>query len=238
MYQVVRIIYDRYFGEGILRNARFVVCNSRSELRALRQALSLPSETEVIHNGADIHAIREAQPHSKEGKLILYVGRLEAYKNVQVAIEALRYLPEEYAFMVIGQGPYRSELVDLARRRGLQRRVRFLGGVSDEEVYKFLKTSDVFVHLSEVESFGMTCIEALAAGTPVLANDDGFGLRETADMFPQDIKLITASQTPVPSVAKEIDRLAGRRVNTDLMGFDWSSIAQQFAAVYENCLDN
>ena len=121
-----------------------------------------------------------------DGKLILYVGRLEKYKNIHLIIPALKHLPEDYYLYIIGEGPYQTDLIKLIKNLNLTKHVKILGHLSDKETNQWMKTSSVFITLSDIEAFGITVLEALAANTPVIVNNKG-GLSELADKFPNEV---------------------------------------------------
>lgn len=239
-FEMLRKIYDPTVGNYLFRNAGFIICNSHTERKLILKHFEIPpTKIDVIYNGVDIAKVRNAKPFDLDKKLILYVGRLERYKNVQVAVEAIKHLPQDYLLYIIGKGNYESSLRMRVRKLDLNKRVKFLGYVSDEEMYRWLKTCSVFVHFSEIESFGMTCIEALAAGRPVIANDDKFGLKETADLFRgKGIFTVDVRRNSIIEISEIIKEAEQLTVKVDLSDFDWNTITARFKEVYSRTLKN
>lgn len=238
-YRILRKIYDPIAGYCLFQNASLIVCNSNAEKNLVSDRFKVPDDKiEVIFNGVDIHKIKNAKPYNLNGKLILYVGRLEKYKNVQVAIQAVKYLPREYYLYIIGQGSYELNLRKLTEKLDLGKRAKFLGYLTNEEVYRWLKTCSLFIHLSGIESFGMTCIEALAAGKPVIVNDDNFGLKETADLFKGNIFTVNIKRVSAQQLSKLIEDKSEVQVNASLNDFDWHIIARKFKDAYIKALEN
>lgn len=99
-------------------------------------------------------------------KQLVMVGRLEERKRPNVAVDAMRELPE-YTLKVLGDGPKRTEL-----ERSAPSNVDFLGFVEDETVRKTIEESVAGLFLAEREDFGLTPIEYMAAGTPVVGVDE------------------------------------------------------------------
>jgi len=229
-----RKTYDPSVGRFLVSTASGIIANSESELldccRRFASARTKPSF--VIYNGVDTRAIKAAPPYEFDGKLVLWVSRLERYKNAHLLIEAMKYLPKEYRAVIIGTGPEERRLVKLIERKELASRVQMLSSVPDGELYRWYRTAHVFVHLSMFESFGMTCIEALAAGCPSVVNDDGAGLTETARMFPSDVRLVDVRRHGPQRVAAAIAELANRKAEADVSAFDWDVIAQRLEVVY------
>lgn len=120
-------------------------------------------------------------PRASRPARVTYVGRLERYKRIDVMLLAGARLVAEFPdleLLVIGQGAERAPLEALARRLGLEDRVRFAGFVDDRERDALLAASRVCVFPSEKEGWGLTVIEANALGTPVVARDAP-GLRDS-----------------------------------------------------------
>jgi glycosyltransferase involved in cell wall biosynthesis len=109
------------------------------------------------------------------------VGRLEAYKHVDVMLRAMALLEDRFPqaeILVIGRGARGPELEGLARDLGLSHRTRFTGFVSDRERDDLLAGTRVCVFPSEKEGWGLTVIESNRLGAPVVASDVE-GLRDS-----------------------------------------------------------
>lgn len=102
-----------------------------------------------------------------------FVSRLETVKNCHELIEAFSKLGIPGAKLtIVGDGSQRSALEALAERLGVAEEVEFKGALAREQLPAIMATFDVFVFpsVSETESFGLVALEALACGTPVIAN--------------------------------------------------------------------
>jgi glycosyltransferase involved in cell wall biosynthesis len=122
-----------------------------------------------------LRPLRERPPR------VVYVGRLERYKRIDVmwrAVAPLVSAHPELEIVVIGRGTDQGRLERVARELGLSSRTRFLGFLDDDERDRWLADSRVCVCPSEKEGWGLTVIEANAAGTPVVASDAP-GLRDS-----------------------------------------------------------
>lgn len=138
----------------------------------------------VIHNGVDTDHFRPQQRECDlaglpaEARVIVSVGRLVGWKGLQVIIEALAGLPADVHYLIIGEGAEREALQQLAERLGVAARIRFAGRVAHADLPRWLSLGDVFVQPSiGEEAFGISLVEAMACGLPVLAADNG-GMRE------------------------------------------------------------
>jgi rhamnosyl/mannosyltransferase len=102
--------------------------------------------------------------------LIVFLGRLCYYKGVEVLIEAVRLMERAATVLVIGDGPWRERLVDLAAGTAS---VRFAGALPEEEALAHLHAADLFVLPSTFrsEAFGIAQLKAMACGLPVVSSD-------------------------------------------------------------------
>lgn len=102
---------------------------------------------------------------------VLFVGRLDAEKNVHELIEAAAALPPEVHVELVGDGSERRRLEALAARLGIAERVTFHGFVPDEELVRAYRRCDVFCMPGIAELQSLVTMEAMAAGQPVVAAD-------------------------------------------------------------------
>lgn len=220
----------RRVGSRIFDRADKVICVSEYEKELVIRDFGAGHKVEVIPNGINLEEIRAAEPFQRDGRLILYIGRLDRYKMVDRVIEAMEFLPQDYHFFIGGAGEHSVELHRLIEEAGLRERVRLLGYVSEEEKYRWMKTCDLFINLSGVEAFGMTVLEALAAGAPAVVNSAG-GLSEFAVKF-REVKSIDADLAPPEALARLMEESVGRGVQEDLRGYDWRNIAARVENAY------
>lgn len=133
-----------------------------------------PGKINVAPNGVDFAQLAEAEPMD-DGYDIVYTGRLNSYKNVDMLVQAVKCLHvwgHDVRAGIVGEGPERERLEDLVREREVEHAVDFLGYFPDiEDVYGLMKASSVLVQPSNVEGFGIVALEALSTGTPVLTLD-------------------------------------------------------------------
>jgi|GEM_PF-38769 len=139
----------------------------------------------VIGNGVDTARFGKEYPESdvneikdelgkKMGDVYLITSSRLVKKNaVDVLIKALALLPPNVHALILGEGPDESELRALATAKGITGRVKFLGHVGHDSLPLYLKASDIFVRASRSEGMGNSFIEAMAAGLPVIATQEG-----------------------------------------------------------------
>lgn len=124
-----------------------------------------------------LHVVPNPAPFARpatatERRGLVFAGRLTRQKALHVALDALAYVPTA-ALTVIGDGPDRARLERHARKAGLNGRVRFVGSLPREEVLAALAGAEAAVLSSDWENFPHAAVEALAAGTPLVATSVG-----------------------------------------------------------------
>lgn len=174
---------DFFLGDGLFAGAiDHWVSTSRYNAAQIEARYRRP--VTVIHNGVDTDHFR---PGGREGefagvpraaRVIVSVGRLVGWKGLHVIVDALAQLPDDVHYLALGEGGEREALQRLAVERGVAERVHFAGRIAHVELPRWLARGDVFVQPSiGEEAFGISVVEAMACGLPVLASDNG-GMRE------------------------------------------------------------
>ena len=130
----------------------------------------------VITNGINLNAIklekaldRGSLGYSAEDKLIIMVAGFRIEKDHETLLKALAKLSNEYKLILVGDGHRRKEIEDFIKLLRVEDRVTLLGVRND--VSSLLKMSDIAVLSSHWEGFGLAAVEAMAAGTPVIASN-------------------------------------------------------------------
>lgn len=135
-------------------------------------------EAITVCNGIDISQIkrRGQEAHDSLPFKIIQVGRLNsALKGQDILIRAVFSLVKSgrnITLTLIGDGESRAELETLVSELGISKHVKFLGSQTQEYVLSHLAEYDLFVQPSRFEGFGLTVVEAMAAGIPVLVSEN------------------------------------------------------------------
>lgn len=132
-------------------------------------AKALGGTYELVFNGIELERYAKATPHPSDRPTILFLGRHEPRKGLRVLLEAMADVPGDVRLWVAGDGP---ETAELRARHIDDRRIEWLGRISDDEKAARLRGADVFCAPSlHGESFGVVLLEAMAADTPIVASD-------------------------------------------------------------------
>ena len=104
---------------------------------------------------------------------VITTSRLVHKNAVDDMIRALPLLPAHISFVVLGIGPDEGELKKLAADLRVSERVKWLGQIGHADMPKYLKACDIFIRASRSEGMGISFVEAMAAGLPVVATQEG-----------------------------------------------------------------
>lgn len=166
----------KVFERFVYRTYDRVVCISSDAQHELLRWLPGLHNTTVIHNGVDLERFRHATPIARkrlglaeDDVIVLMVGAFRREKNQVALVKTLSLLPNEYKLVLAGDGPELENVKDLVGTLDLTTRVIFLGVVGSIE--QLMKAADVYVLPSLFEGFGLSAVEAAAAGLPIVYAD-------------------------------------------------------------------
>ncbi|HDD64209.1 MAG TPA: glycosyltransferase family 1 protein [Thermoprotei archaeon] len=180
-----------------------------------------------------------------DAPLIVALGRLTSQKGFQHLIPAFAKILHKYPnarLIIIGDGWMRGELESIAWSLGVRDKVIFTGFIGDREVVEILKSGDVMVIPSVYEPFGITALEGMAAGIPVVVSSVG-GLREIVEHEKDGVWVYPANPDSIawgidrvlsdPGFANYIRRNAFNKVASK---YSWDSIARETIKIYRRVL--
>lgn len=183
------------FGETAMRaylppfcQACDLVIAPSASMRTILQELGVDSPIEVIPNGVELEAIlscsieinRQVFGFSPQHIVLTYVGRLAPEKNLPFLLRAFKGVASAYdnaRLLLVGDGPEKENLQDNVANMGIADKVHFTGMIHHADVPCYLTTADAFLISSTSETFGISVVEAMAAGLPVLGIDSP-GIRD------------------------------------------------------------
>lgn len=209
-------------------------------------------EVAVIGNGVDV--ARFSQTHTRPltpKKVILVTTSRLVHKNaLDDVIRALVLLPDQITFRIYGVGKEGQNLTQLAEHVGVPSRVEFKGFVTHAELPVILQECDIFIRPSRSEGMGNSFIEAMAAGLPVIATQEG-GIadflfdakrnpnKETTGWAvdkdsPEQIALAVKDILAHPEQVTRVKAAARALI---LEKYDWNLIATQMKTLFDRLLE-
>ncbi|HEU4758449.1 MAG TPA: glycosyltransferase, partial [Dehalococcoidia bacterium] len=173
--------------------------------------------------------------------LVLFVGRIEPLKGIDILLRAAAQLEGGFRLLVVGgdarDAGRKAELESLARELGIGRRVTFADAAPHSDLPLYYNAADVCVVPSYYESFGLVALEAMACGVPVVASSVG-GLRETVrdgqtgylvpwrcpEPFAERLDLLLGNEP--------LRRSLGREARAAVVRYRWSEVAARVEDIY------
>lgn len=231
----------------LLKNANVCTALTELEKKQYRRLGVKEEKIKVIPNGIDIDRfnvkiLREfGKKYSDGKKVLLYVGRIHESKGIQYVIEAIKDL--DLKFLIVGNDAgYKDILERKINNLGIENKVKILENINDVELAKIYKISDMFVLFSEWEGFGITSIEAMAAGKPVIVSNRG--------ALPYLVKNNqTGFVVEFPKAEKLRDKIIfllengkkakemGENGKGEAKKYDWKNIIKQYEEVYREAIN-
>ncbi|MET0147374.1 MAG: glycosyltransferase family 4 protein [Ilumatobacteraceae bacterium] len=199
----------------------------------------LGGEYDVLFNGVELDAIASTSPTPTAAPTIFFCGRHEERKGLAVLLEAFRELPATVRLWIASDGPDGARL---RAEHGDDKRITWLGRISDAEKFARLRAAAAFCAPSlHGESFGVVLIEAMAAGTPVVASaidgyrDVGTNGLDALLVEPGDATALAEALSAVIDDTLLADSLreAGRRRAQE---FSMATLAAAYTAIYRELL--
>jgi glycosyltransferase involved in cell wall biosynthesis len=249
--EFIKTAIDSWLGE-FMQKCHHIIVPSDSMLDVLEEGYGMTERVTAIPTGIDLApyeksdraAIRKELGWGDETVLIS-VGRLAAEKNISVLLTAAARVIATHPSLrvvLVGDGPDRSKLEDLAAQLGIAERVDFLGRLPFDRIPELLKAADVFGFASITETQGMVTMEALAAGLPVAAVEAG-GTRDVVtdgvdgiltENDPEALAGAILSIIENPEKAEAFREAARRKART----FDIAYLAQRAVDVYRKAIED
>ncbi len=130
------------------------------------QFSKLKSTREKANRFRTIHNI----PDNKNNKIVIYLGRISFEKKLDTMLEAFAQVKEHSTLVIAGGGPYLDRFEEIARGLGITN-VRFVGFIDNSDVGSAYSCGSIFVSASDTETFGLTFVEAMYQGLPVIGVD-------------------------------------------------------------------
>jgi len=210
---------------------------SKDALELVRSHLG--GEYEVLFNGVEIESIRDMAAFVRPAgapPAIFFCGRHEERKGLRVLLDAVDRMQTDVEVWIASSGP---DTEALTRRTANDSRISWLGRISDIEKYARLRAADVFCAPSlGGESFGVVLIEAMAAGTTVVASSlDGYG-----NVATDGVDSLLSAPGDVDALAAALDRALTDRTLADRLreagsvraeSFAMSTLVDRYVEIYE-----
>lgn len=244
-----RIKHSKFFRlifVSLLLMNHYVVVVSEAMQNDLRECFTRWANKIVfISNGVSIDSV-ENRPAFRLPLRLLTVGSLIRRKRIEIMLSALLQLKnwENVFLRIIGEGPERENLEQIAKKFAVHDHVDFVGTVAPEQVEQHLKWADIFLFTSESEGRPNAVLEAMAAGLPIVATNIP-GIREIISSDAGLLCPVGDAQSLALSITKMKDdqvsaiamgQIAKQRIEDRKM--TWSRSAMQYISLYKEVIEN
>jgi len=198
----------------------------------------------VLYSGIDLSVFRPLPDLEKQWDLA-FMGRLETMKSVDLFPEMLSILKQKFpnlTMMMTGEGSLKNRLLSEFEERGVASMVDYRGVVEPEEVPVLINKSRIFMYPSRQEPFGLSIVEAMACGVPVVTTDV-FGPREIVSnnydgiaVLPDDVEALAEAVEALLRDNNLRDRIGKNAVKTVHERFDIKQHARELLATYDELI--
>jgi glycosyltransferase involved in cell wall biosynthesis len=188
-------------------------------------------------DAGEIEGVRERI----EGPLLLTVSRLWPAKNIEVALHAFEQVSKripQARYLIVGDGPSRPSLAQTARQLGVGEKVTFVGDLAHDKLPSYYAACDVFIFPALTEPWGLTPLEAMACGKPVVAAADG-GPREFIKDWVDGVLVEPNNSNSYaeavirllqnPSLSQSVGEAAAKKARS----YTWTSMATRVSRIYQ-----
>ena len=239
----------------VMRDADAIIVSTEEEKQdAVRLYDAHPQKIKVIPAGVNLdtfkpvnQSIARQRVGIHEKQVILYVGRIEPLKGIDVLLEAAALLDgsDEIRVLIVGGSPGNDSELDrlkaLTTELGIESMVTFTGAIKQNKLPDYYSAADVFVLPSHSESFGLAALEAMACGAPVVVSRVG-GLKTFIDNG--ETGYLVPWRCPEPFVQRLEMLLAnpllreamGRAARAKALQMGWGHTADRMLGFYSSLL--
>jgi len=244
-------IWDKYWFEYLGKKGLFGWIAERITAKLTNKNVAVSERTkkdleslgvknvEVIHNGIDFKKIESVKPSEEESDIV-FAGRLIKDKNVDVLIKAISLIKRDIPdikCIIIGDGPEKKKLMNLANELKVENNVKFVGFLENhDDVVAYMKSSKVFVLPSTREGFGIVALEANACGLPVVTVNHRMN---AACDFINNGENGYICELSAEDIAKkvliglEMGNIMKRKCIENAIKYDWSNMVDLTESFYE-----
>lgn len=223
-----------YLSDNIIVVSR----KTKNDLRKIKNT----ENAVIIPNGIDFEEINNIEPGNEKSDII-FAGRLIKEKNIDLLIKAISIIIKEkpkIKCLIIGDGPEKDKLINLAKKLKIQDNVIFKGFLDNhKDLFRYMKSSKVFVLPSRREGFGMVVIEANACGLPVVVVD--YKMNAATDLITDNVNGFISGPSYEEIAHKIIKSLDEHEKIKDKCiekskEYDWNKIVDSLEKYYEGII--
>jgi len=236
----------------LLKRNSFIIFNSHF-LR--RKYYKLTSKSTVIHNGVDIKETLKKEIVSSNYINLVYVGRIEPRKSIEIIIQSLYYLKQkqvDFSFSLVGNINYDikywMKLKQMINKYSLQKKVNIIGEIDNENLSEFLQKHDILLFSTDSRNFpitegmpnvilegmanGLAIISTSVAGVPeIISSENGFIVQPDPEEFAEKIEYLFNNRKMLVKIKKNNYQIIKDKYNIE-------KVANKYLAVFSKAIKN
>ena len=243
--------------EKLFFSSDAIVTSTSQEINELQEYYrGSPKKNYVIIPGVDLStfypvekSFARNQLSIEEDFVILFVGRLDPIKGIDLLLESFSQSPHlKFSRLLIVGGTkneddnsYFTKMKNLTKHFGIEEKVSFEGSVNQNDLYLYYNAADVCVVTSHYESFGLTILESMACKTPVISTPVGASknlIEDGETGFLVNVRSANELSKKIEHLLE--DSVLGSKIGLNSYGLvkkmSWSEMALKFSEVYESFL--
>lgn len=254
-YIKLRSGYFYFLIKRIIKNVDYLHLVSSYSLCLARKMGFFSNRYRIIPDGVDLErfslkrkdqnicmSLFQKYNINKSDKILFTASRITKKNALSDVVEALRFLPKEYKFVIAGSGELESEILNKIKKYNLEKSVILLGDCTQDEIVQFLAMSRIFIRPSIRESFGMVFIESMAMGVPIIATLEG-GIKDF--LIDRETGIVVGVHD-VESIIKAVRDYEDADLYAKIQEnglklvkerFDWNLISVQVKEIFDHFID-
>jgi D-inositol-3-phosphate glycosyltransferase len=239
--------------KDIVRKCNKIIASTESEkAQLIHYYNAVPEVISVIPCGVSLNLFKSIEKGiarqelqlNDSANIILFVGRIVPLKGIEKLLKAMTYLKDnKFKLIIVGGDEYSNHEVNrlkkLTRRLHLKDSVVFLNSIDQKILPYYYSAADVCVIPSYLESFGLTALESLACGTPVVATDVGY-MRNIIQEAKTGYVLNDNDPRNLADKISEllsIPDLNAHSIRASITKYNWSNISKAILSEYKSTLE-
>ena len=245
----IKNVYDFAYGNNIMQNATTTIAVSEEE--AYYDKLMHARDVQVIYNGMNISDYENLPSKGNyldknvHSPYILYLGRLDKLKGIDILIQAFSKLPKEfdqYKLVIAGKKTsYQEELEEIIKKENIEDKVLFTGFVEEEDKISMYHDASLFVNpVKYMGGVSITVFESLLSGTPIIVTPESGELVKKIDAGSLveygDINSLKEEIVKSLTDKEMTQKQVTRGQNYIKENLNWDKVSDKILKIYENAI--
>ncbi len=241
-FNLFKRVYFQLWCRMVFRNIDKVICSSKSDHMLFSNIVNPDFVSYALY-----YKNYSGVKRNPDKNTLLHIGRISANKRIDRLIDTVYFIKKKIPSVklyIIGsdwQG-IRKKLEGMAKSKGLEKNVIFTGVIPENEKKRHLSSCQFFVCASEYEAFGISIMEAMAAGCPVVVNNiEAFRnfVRDGENGFITDFSSPEKTAELMLNLVNQKARLQkiSKKAKETAMEYDWGSAIKKLERIYKNCIE-